>query len=161
LLQSITSGALAETKKNLARGAKYTLSRPALYPLTHDENDLIKLADGELASGTMWMAHKTVGWHANAFPIGIEIDLSGDHDVGSICLRSARRKKADVSFPRRVDLFVSSDQKTYLWGGRMQPLAEAGDGDYLARDFCSKDESLSGRFVRLEVATQGEYFFSD
>lgn len=156
----------AAAAENLALGASYAFSRPPLYELTRDEGDASQLTDGRLAegmltAGTMWMSKWGVGWLTDAHPISIEIDLGREQPVGKVCLRSARGTEAGVSFPRRVDVLVSGDQAHYIWTGRLSPLADAGEGSYLAREFCSHDIGRSGRYVRLEVAAQGSYFFTD
>jgi hypothetical protein len=146
---------------NLALGKSYTFSRPPLYDLTRDDGDARQLTDGKLAPGTMWMSRDSVGWMADDLPISIEIDLGKEQAIGRICLRTARGKSAGVSFPRRVDLLVSADKVRYAWGGRLTPLADAGEGGYLAKEFCSGEIGRRGRFVRLQVATHGAFLFSD
>lgn len=146
--------------QNLALHAPYTLSRPATYDFTNDAGDLRQLTDGALAPDTMWTSQKAVGY-GDGSPVTVEIDLGQPRPIGKICVRTARRLEAGASFPRRVDLFLSRNGRGYAWTGRMTPHADVGDGPYLARYFCSEDLARLGRFVRLQVATQGAYFFTD
>jgi len=139
----------------------YVYSPPALYDLTRDEGDATQLTDGKLAPDTMWMSRQAVGWLAGAAPIEIEIDLRAVKPVGKVCLRSARRAEAGVSFPRRVDIFASTDREHYSWIGNLMAGQEAGEGPYLAKNFCSSVIRREVRYIRLLVATKGSYFFSD
>src|SRR5215471_21435267 len=93
-----------EAAPNLAQGMPYVYSPPALYDLTHDKGDATQLTDGKLAPDPMWTSREAVGWLAGAAPIEIEVDLHDVKPVGKVCIRSARRAEAGVSFPRRVDI---------------------------------------------------------
>ena len=151
----------ASAGENIALGAPYVLSPQPLYELTRDEGDSNQLTDGKLATGTMWTSRLSVGWNVTPQPIVAEIDLGTEKPIGKICLRSARRQSAGVSFPQRIDFFLSNDRAAYAWAGRIQPYSEFGDGDYLAREFCSAPDSHSARFVRINIQARGGYFFSD
>ena len=139
----------------------YVYSPPALYDLTRDEGDATQLTDGKLAPDPMWTSRQAVGWLAGAAPMEIEIDLHDVKPIGKVCLRSARRAEAEVSFPRRVDVFASTDREHYGWIGNLMAGQEAGEGPYLAKNFCSGVMRRDARYIRLLVATKGSYFFSD
>src|SRR6266568_2402397 len=150
-----------EAAPNLAQGMPYVYSPPALYHLTRDEGDATQLTDGKLAPDPMWTSREAVGWLAGAAPIEIEIDLHNVKSIGRVCLRSARRAEAGVSFPRRVDVFASADHEHYGWIGNLMMGQEAGEGPYLAKNFCSDVMRRDARYIRLLVAPKGAYFFSD
>lgn len=151
----------AEAAPNLAQGAAYVYSPPALYDLTRDEGDAVQLTDGAQAPDTMWTSRKAVGWMAGAAPIEIEIDLGGVKTVGSVCVRLARRTEAGVSFPRRVDIFASADRERYAWVGYIMTGQEVNEGPYLAKRFCSGTFQRDDRYIRVLVAAKGMYFFTD
>lgn len=150
-----------DATSNLAEHMSYVYTPPALYDLTRDEGDAIQLTDGKLAPDPIWTSRQAVGWLADAVPIEIEIDLRDVKPIDRVCLRSARRAQAGVSFPRRVDVFTSMDREHYGWIGNLMAGQEAGDGPYLARNFCLSVMRRDARYIRLLVATQGSYFFSD
>lgn len=150
-----------EAAPNLAEGASYIYTPPALYDLTRDEGDATQLTDGKLAPDPIWTSRKAVGWLSGATPIEIEIDLGSVQKIGSVCLRSARRAEAGVFFPRRVDVFASAERVRYAWVGNLMADQEAGDGPYLAKRFCSGAFQHDARYVRLLVASKGAYFFTD
>jgi hypothetical protein len=158
---ALIGGGSVEAAPNLAQGMPYVYSPPALYDLTRDEGDATQLTDGKLAPDTMWMSRQAVGWLASATPIEIEIDLQDVKPVGRVCLRSARRAEAGVSFPRRVDVFASADHEHYGWIGNLMAGQEAGEGPYLAKNFCSDVMRRDARYIRLLVAPKGAYFFTD
>lgn len=152
---------LADEGANLAKGTAYTYKPPALYELTRDESDATQLTDGRLAPDTMWGSRSTVGWIGNSPTIEIEIDLGAVKRVGGVCLRSARNMEAGVHFPRRVDVFTSSERGRYSWYGNLMEGQEAREGPYLARQFCSGAFESSARYVRLLIVAKGPFFFSD
>jgi hypothetical protein len=146
---------------NLARDQPYVFTPSPTYEHTRDKSDRTQLTDGELAPDTMWMSRKTVGWMATPTPIEIEIDLGDAKDVGSVCMRSARRAEAGVSFPRRVDIFVSAERARYAWAGNLLAGQDTGEGPYLVKRFCSPEFTRKARYIRLLVAAKGSYFFTD
>lgn len=150
-----------EAAPNLALGSSYKYSPLALYDLTRDEGDATQLTDGKLAPDTMWTSRDAVGWLAGAAPIETEIDLGGLKKIGSVCLRSARRMAAGVSFPRRVDVFASAEREHYAWVGNLTAGQEAGEGPYLAKRFCSDALLRDARYIRLLIASRGQFFFTD
>jgi hypothetical protein len=152
---------IATAASNLATGAVYSYSPPALYELTRDDGDANQLTDSEYAPDTMWTTRKAVGWIAGNAPVEIEIDLGVVKSVGKVCLRSARRAEAGVSFPRRVDIFTAIDGAPYAWAGNIMKGQEAGEGLYLAKNFCSEVFQHDARYIRLLVAARAAYFFTD
>jgi hypothetical protein len=158
---SLIGGGGVEAAPNLAQGMPYVYSPPALYDLTRDDGDATQLTDGKLAPDTMWTSREAVGWLASVVRIEIEIDLRDVKPIGRVCLRSARRAQAGVSFPRRMDVFASTDREHYGWIGNLMAGQEAGEGPYLAKNFCSSVMRREARYIRFLVAPKGAYFFSD
>jgi hypothetical protein len=147
--------------ENLALGKAYSFSRSPLYDLTRDDGDATQLTDGKVARDTIWTSKDSVGWHADAFPISIGVDLERRASIGTICIRTARRSAAGVEFPKRIDFFLSDDGTNFSWAGLVRAHEELGSGDYLVRDVCLRGINRDSRYVRVQVATKGGYFFSD
>jgi hypothetical protein len=152
---------IADAAPHLAIGATYKYMPPALYELTRDDGVATQLTDGTFAPDVMWTSRKAVGWLAGPAPIEIEIDLGVVKSVGKVCLRSARRAGAGVSFPHRVDIFASIDSERYAWVGNLMKAQEAGEGPYLAKNFCAEVFQHDARYIRLLVTAKGMYFFTD
>lgn len=151
----------AYAANNVALGRPYTVQPAPTYGLTKDDDDLVQLTDGTLAPDTIWTSRKTVGWMASSEPISIEVDLGRARSIERVCIRSARRKAAGVQFPRRIDIFNSLDRNFYSWLGDVLAGQDTTDGPYLAKRFCSKKLSATGRYLRMLVSTRGPFFFSD
>ncbi len=161
LLTLVLAGPMALGAENIAAGARISFSKPPLYDLTADPDDVRQLTDGERADGTMWMSRQAVGWVTGREPVRIDIDLGRVQAIGDVCLHTSRRSEAGVYFPARVDVFAAIEPAEFAWGGRMTPFAEAGPGDYLAREFCLEGVGLSARYVSLLVAVIEGHFFTD
>lgn len=146
---------------NIALGRTVSFSQPPTYDLTADQQDATQLTDGQVVGGTMWLSPEAVGWSSISTPLSIDIDLGDTQGIGRVCLHTARRAQAGVFFPVRVDVFVSTSLSSFAWAGRLTPLADAGSGEYLAREFCSNEIGLLGRYVRLQVAVIEHHFFTD
>jgi hypothetical protein len=137
-----------------------SFSRPPNYSLTRDSGDQRQLFDGHLASGVIWTSRDTVGWAADQRPITIRADLGQMRPTDRICLHTARRKEAGVSYPVRIDVFTSTDGTRFGWRGDAVD-GEAQDGPYEARWFCTEALERRVRFVTIVVRTRGGYFFAD
>lgn len=161
LLTLVLSGPMAFGAENIATGARINFSKPPLYDLTADSEDASQLTDGETVDGTMWMSRHAVGWLTGREPVRIDIDLGRVQAIGDVCLHTSRRSEAGVYFPARVDVFAAVEPAVFAWGGRMTPFAEAGSGEYLAREFCLKGIGLPARYVSLLVAVIEGHFFTD
>ncbi|MEZ5849065.1 MAG: hypothetical protein R3D68_00260 [Hyphomicrobiaceae bacterium] len=160
-LLALTAPARCQAQDNIALGAPATFSRPAQYRLTTDANDSSQLTDGRTVFGTMWRSREAVGWGGSPTPIAIELDLGIARPIGVVCIRAARGLEQGVAFPRRIDLFSSTDKDGYVWSGFIAPRDEAGDGGALSRTFCFPPARRTARYVRLLVAPHGHFFFSD
>lgn len=147
--------------RNVAMGARYTFEPQALYPYTRDQSDGTKLTDGELSSGRFWTSRKgTVGWQGSK-TIQIEIDLGKRHEIHQVCVNTARGMNSGVSFPARVDVFVSQDHEHYTYSGNVMHGADRSDGPYQVKKFCSNARSANGRYVWLFIVPRGPYTFTD
>ncbi|HUQ95548.1 MAG TPA: hypothetical protein VM120_27975, partial [Bryobacteraceae bacterium] len=139
---------------NLAQGAQYSFARPPSYEATSDANDRVQLTDGRFSSGQMWSSKEAVGWYAGAQPIVIDVDLSAVRALGQVCVRSARRQAAGVSFPASIDIFISNDGQEYGWVGDAAAGQDVSDGEYLSKYICSRELGQKARYVRLSVTAR-------
>ena len=161
LISSSSLAAAASHPEDIAAGATVTFAEPPRYDLTADPDDARQLVDGATVDGTMWLSRKAVGWVAGPKPVRIDLDLGRVAAIADVCLHTARRSEAGVDFPVRVDVLAARQQHRFAWAGRMTPLADAGSGDYLAREFCVKSIGLPARYVSLHVGVVAGYFFAD
>lgn len=146
---------------NLALNAPYTSYPSPNYSLTLDSTDSTKLTDGHYASGFFWTSRKeTVGWQQSG-TIRIEIDLRASYAIDGICLDTARGEKSGVSFPQRVDMFVSVDGEHYAYLGDLLQGNDHSDGPYQVKKFRSSRLATAGRYVTLFIQPKGEYTFVD
>lgn len=146
--------------RNVALGARYVMESDPAYEHTRDPLDKIQLTDGKYTSRHFWTTKTTVGWQQTD-PIRIEIDLGKDHQLSDVCVNTARGEKADVSFPDRVDIFVSLDRDKYTYLGNVMQQADHQDGLYQVMKFCAGGLSAVGRYVWLFVQPRGPYTFID
>ena len=146
--------------ENLALGAIYTIEPEAQYELTYDPMDRIQLTDGKYSTGQFWRSKSTVGWQGSK-TIRIEIDLGQSSLVGSICVNTARGDQSGVSFPQRIDTFVSRDGNKYAYQGNLLQGQDHSDGAYQVVKYCSADRSTTTRYIWLFVQPQGPYTFID
>ncbi len=147
--------------ENVALRARYTYAPAAEYEHTRSPADAVKLTDGVFAKGHFWTARgETVGWYQSGV-IRIEIDLASARLVDRVCVDSARGIRAGVSFPERVDLFVSLDQGTYAYVGDAMRGVDHEDGGYLVQKFCARDLNVPARYVLMMFQPRGSYTFLD
>lgn len=136
-------------------------SRPPLYSLTRDAGDPAQLFDGHTVLGQMWSSRQAVGWYADRRPISLSIDLGAQQALGRVCVRTARRQAAGVSFPARIHIFSSADGQRFGWEADATAGQDLSDGEYLVREFCSRSLDRRARFLELVVETRPVYFFTD
>lgn len=115
----MVSGLYGVEKTNIALGKPYTWSKaPNAFPhgydghsMCLDEADKTQLTDGELAD-RCWWDKRTVGWWSEG-TITVTIDLGKEMPINKVqCHLSSEKKGYRV--PRRVTVFVSNDNKTFL-----------------------------------------------
>jgi hypothetical protein len=147
--------------KSLALGTRYIYQPPANYEHTRSETDAQKLTDGQFAKGHFWTSRgQTVGWYQSG-AIRVEVDLAASYDVDEVCANTARGSHAGVSFPDRIDVFVSLDQRNYAYAGDLMRGKNHEDGDYLVKKFCASDLGISARYVMFVFQPRGDYTFVD
>ncbi|OUS12713.1 hypothetical protein A9Q89_04745 [Gammaproteobacteria bacterium 53_120_T64] len=146
--------------KNLALNSTYTYSPKPQYELTRDDDDTIQLTDGLYTKGHFWTNRGAVGWQ-NSSSIKIEIDLGSLRNIGGICLSTSRGDHAGVSFPDRIDVFISSDKKKYIELGDLYQGEQHGSGAYKVQEFCASSYSIVGRYVFLVIQPKGAFTFID
>lgn len=146
--------------KDLAIGKSYAVNPKPNYQGTVDELDRRQLTDGSYTTGKFWSAKTTVGWQ-EVGPIQVQLDLERSASIEQICLNTARGNHADVSFPQRVEIFVSLDHDNYAYVGNLMQGQEHNDGPYDVRTFCSKNIFAVGRYLWLFIHPKGPYTFID
>lgn len=147
--------------KNVALGAHYRYSPSAGYELTKDPADATKLTDGKYAVGHFWTdRRRTIGWQRSG-TIRLDIDLGREYEVYQIALNTARGDRAGVSFPQRVDLYVSPDSARYVYVGNMLLGQNIVDGSYKVEKFISSKLNTAGRYVTLFIVPKGDFTFVD
>ncbi|MDP3090978.1 MAG: hypothetical protein Q8N04_09885 [Nitrospira sp.] len=145
---------------NLALHATYSFTPAATYQYTRDPRDTSKLTDGAFADGFFWTSRKaTMGWVLSG-PISVEIDLGATSAINRVCVNTARSSKADVSFPERIDVFLSNDQQTYTYVGDILNNQDHSDGDYFVKRFCGQAND-AGRYALIVLTPRGRYAFTD
>lgn len=147
--------------KNVALGAHYRYSPSAGYELTKDPADATKLTDGKSAVGHFWTdRRRTIGWQRSG-TIRLDIDLGREYEVYQVALNTARGDRAGVSFPQRVDLYVSPDSARYVYVGNMLLGQDIADGSYKVEKFISSKLNTAGRYVTLFIVPKGDFTFVD
>jgi len=151
----------SQIKKNVALGASYTYNPEARYKLTNDPSDEKKLTDGKYSYGLFWASReRTMGWHRSG-RIRIDIDVGQEYEVHRITFHSARGNHAGVSFPQRVDCYVSPDAERYTYVGDVLYGQDITDGPYKVEKFISPELNTAGRYLTLFILPKGEYTFVD
>lgn len=135
------------------------ISVQANYALTVDAHDVQQLSDGVEIPFPMWLSKASVGWH-NVTPVRISgtVNIRGlAHPA--VAVRVARRDRAGVSPPSRIDVYCDADV------GRFRHV-----GDYAAAAGALADERAHSvhvpidaecRQVELVVHAQGTNIFID
>jgi hypothetical protein len=146
--------------RNLALKAPYRFEPLARYPHTQGAGDAFELTDGQYARRHFWTTRDaTVGWLQSG-TIRIELDLRSSYLIDAVTINSARGENARVSFPKRIDVFVSSDDFNYIYLGNMLQDEDRSDGPYLVKKF-SMDVSATGRYIVFLIEPKGKYTFFD
>jgi len=155
------AAAPSASARNVALGMQYSLDPPASYGLTKSDTDRVKLTDGKFATRHFWTSRdETVGWEQSGV-IRVDLDLASVRSLSRVCVNSARGEQAGVSFPERVDAFVSVDGRNYAYAGDVMRGQSHADGAYLVAKYCSRSALLPARYVTLMVKPRGDYTFLD
>lgn len=145
---------------NLAVHKKYMLSEQANYKLTRGNDDK-DLTDGKKKTGKrFWQDKSTVGWLGKE-KVTIDLDLEEVNVIEEIKLNTARGEIASVRFPSEAYVFLSADDKKYVYAGDIMYDHKNIAGDYKVKEFSLKDIKSKARFVKLVVIPNGKYLFLD
>lgn len=146
---------------NIALNASYTFEPPALYSFTHDLTDSTKLMDGQFATGLFWKdRNRTVGWQKSGL-IQIEINLDKPGAIEQICINTAKGAKAGVFFPKRIDIFASSDFEHYVHLGNAMGNEGGSTGSYEVKRFCIKAPLVEANIINILISPFGKFTFID
>lgn len=131
------------------------------YGLTSDPLDLRQLTDGQLSGRPIWTHPESVGWSKRT-PIVLQGTITKTDDLGfsSIQVRTDASSRADVSHPRRIDVYCSPG------GDRWQLAGTATSDESTAPDNASVwiDVPLSvdcGPAVAMVIHGRGPYVMMD
>jgi hypothetical protein len=144
---------LPEIGPNLALHKPYTMDPLPTYGDPRDADDAIQLTDGVYTQGHFWTRKSTVGWSSTA-PI-ITIDLGQDEPIKGLSYHTAAGV-ADVHWPQRLLVFVSSDGKQWHDAGNLVTLNEPNQnlpayGQYALRHLWTDALNTHGRYIALFV----------
>lgn len=148
---------------NIALGKQYLLEPPANYSHCTEPGDKTQLTDGIRSEGYFWTQKTTVGWQ-NAFPASVTIDLGTVSPIGGVSYNTAAGT-AGVRWPTGILVMVSADGTSYHLVGDLVALdrqngSPEADGYGLHRYWTDQLDS-HGRFVKLLIATDGPFIFTD
>ncbi len=163
--RSLTEAMEAFVPKNIALGAEYTLNPEPNYHLTKDPGDLKYLTDGQYTAGRFWTQKTTVGWDLRARDIIITMDLGGHYPIEGLSVSTAGGE-AGVRMPSSIRMLVSADGRRFYEIGDLVELSGKKSpvpayGEYFRHRFHTDGLKTHGRFIRLEVIPEGQFFFTD
>ena len=153
---------------NIARGTRYTFSKPPSYSLCTDEGDATDLTDG-VRSGQgpesgFWTEKSTVGWAHPRGPVIITMDLGKVEPISgaAVCTASGG---AGVSLPLSIVIEVSDDNQTFYTVGDMVHLGEErwppAYGTYSPHVYRTTTLRTRGRYVRFVCLASNIFLFFD
>ncbi|MHC4442764.1 MAG: hypothetical protein ACYTF1_08790 [Planctomycetota bacterium] len=109
--------------RNIARGANYVVSPQPRYAHCTDPDDATQLTDGQSTKGYFWTQKGTVGWQAARY-VTITVDLGRIMPIGGAAFRTAAGM-AGVTWPAKIGIFVSDENKAYREVGDLVVMDEA------------------------------------
>ena len=149
---------------NLALNKHYTYDPAPTYKLCTDELDGKQLTDG-IRAGSSWGNTSTVGWQGVNTPVDIVIDLDRTSQINEVRVYTIGGGRAGVRMPKRVPIFVSTDNRRWELVGvavEMAPTKLNQDGYSKSPiTFGAATGGKHGRFVKLLVEVDGPYLFID
>ncbi len=160
ILQGLIFGSLNSQSQNLAMNKSYTLSPSPNYRSSIPSSDKCYLTDGDYTNGFFWSQPTTVGWQ-NCDKIRIDIDLEKDQPIGGITFSTARSMKSKVSFPSNIYVFLSNDNKHFIYSGDAADNTDNQAGGYEVKKFFLNNINQIARFVSLIVIPKGLFVFCD
>jgi hypothetical protein len=148
--------------ENLALNKRYTMSPAPSYAYCTDPDDKKQLTDGVYSEGYFWVQKSTVGWR-KGMPLVVTIDLGREEPISGVSWNTAAGT-AGVTWPTGLQVYVSSDRKTWFYQGdltvlgtreRVPPIGKYGVFRYATGALQTK-----GRWVQI-LASQSPYAFCD
>lgn len=133
----------------------------ANYKNTSGYNDPVKLYDGKFATGRIfWSDPNSLGWKSTG-QITIDIELETLSEISSISMNTAKNEAANVFFPLNVNLFISSDGKSYQYIGDISPKEFTQKNIYKAITLSKEMINSIAKYVKIVVIPEGNMFFTD
>lgn len=157
LILSLISGFLKA--QNIALHKSYILSTPPNYKYSAPSTDKTALTDGIYTTGNFWTKPTTVGWLSN--PFTVTIDLGEILPVGTIIFNTCRSIKADISFPNNIFVFISKDNKDFMYIGDIADTPDNLTGDAQVKKFTLKGIDRNARFITITAVPKGKFIFCD
>lgn len=163
--------------ENLAFGKETVFSTRPDYRLTQDDNDRLDLTDGKLSSRKddhIWFDRAAVGWQQT--PANLMIDLGEVQPVGKVVVRFlGGAAQNGLRFPRRLELVVSEDGKTFYRAATLSKLmlgekdrgGEPGvfllpeEGQAYVYPLALGDLRTKARFIGLQINADIGFVFAD
>jgi hypothetical protein len=145
--------------QDLAVHKSYTLSTPPNYQYSAAPSDVSSLTDGEYTLGKFWTQRSTVGWQLTG--VTITIDLEKIRSIGSVTFNTVRSIEVGISFPKNIFIFLSTDNKKFMYVGDAADVPDNLPGNTKVKKFKLDNIDRSARFVKLVVVPEGHYLFCD
>ena len=157
----------AESYVNVALGKPVTFQTKPNYWLTKDDDDARQLTDGKFASKDSFWTDRgaCVGWSSGSVTVGsATIDLGEETPIAGFSWQFAFGR-AGVRFPESINVYVSSDGKTWYFAGALLDRALTLQGtppplQYRVWRAHAEDMPCRGRYVRF-IGSQKGYLFCD
>jgi hypothetical protein len=162
LLSLIGTSNLCFSETNVALGKPYTVSPNPNYRFSAPASDRTSLTDGKYSvrPQRFWTQQTTVGWQKSG-PVEILIDLGNIFLIKSIVLSTARRKEADVYYPKHIAAFIGHDKNHLRYVGDISKHTDNVPGTYETKRFTLGGIRTKGRYVFLRIYPEGPYIFCD
>lgn len=145
--------------QNIGLHKFYTLSSLPNYRYSAPSSDITSLTDGIYTSGKFWTQPTTVGWQMKG--VTITIDLKKINSIGAVTFNTVRSQPVNISFPQNIFIFLSTDNKKFMYVGDAADVPDNLPGDTEVKKFELDHIGKSARFVKLVVVPQGNYLFCD
>lgn len=149
---------------NLALGRKVVFSKTPDYPLTHkggtDHDDL---TDGKLSGNQqdkIWFDQQAVGWlNGAADGVNILLDLGEVKALDQVVLRCMGGAGGNLSFPRRLQLFLSRDGKDFYQAANLEKLmpGERSQSDFRNYFYLEEESSAYVYPFALNAGAEARY----
>ena len=148
--------------ENIALNKRYTMSPAPSYAYCTDPDDKTQLTDGVYSEGYFWVQKGTVGWR-KGMPLIVTIDLGREEPISGVSWNTAAGV-AGVTWPTGLQVYVSSDRKTWFYQGDLTVLGTQDRvppaGKYGVFRFATGTMQTKGRWVQI-LASQSPYAFCD